>query len=481
MEFSLSSKIEFFPLEEVEKYSPKMFFINSMTGGLIVIDKDSIAYRLLSRLRTMEGKKSIEEIIALNPQFDRTFIIDFIYTLVKRGIVSIDQYLNSTVSSEHNYERFLRPTARHINLCIFHIHNYCNLACAYCYLAEPGTRKKIRLETMLEAAEKIYDSGSKSITFEFHGGEPTMSMEVIQQFVDRVKEEFKTKFHHIGFSIQTNAYRLTDKHIDFLTQNKFKIRVSIDGTKEVHDSYRVTHSGKGTFDIILNNIAKMIKKGLKVEACAVVHSKNLDCLEEMYHVLSKTGVQGIRFLPIFKVSELNSDYYLDGKKYFSKFFGLIKELYSKDKDSLGIFSNLVIGEINAIQSFDRTYMCLKSSCGAGNEMIALDVDGEVYPCEEMIGMPEFLLGNVFDISFRNMKQHPIVAEIHNRKTNQIEQCKVCEWKEMCHAGCPKKSYNVFGNLHSPSEMCSYYKNMFPALVDLLYNHREENGLYVIKK
>ena len=43
-------------------------------------------------------------------------------------------------------------------------------------------------------------------------------------------------------------------------QHNFQLTISIDGPKELHDKNRVFASGKGTYDKVIANIHKIIKR-----------------------------------------------------------------------------------------------------------------------------------------------------------------------------------------------------------------------------
>lgn len=455
----------------------KEAFICPMTGGIIVVEKGSVASELINFIFSCEKSEySISEYITgTNENISEELKLEILKNLFLKGFLVLDGNVFGTTSSKCEAHNMLLSQERKINLCVFHMHNYCNLGCEYCYMADPIIKKKIDFETMKNTARKLSELGISKINFEFHGGEPTMSMKLIREFIFEIENSNAYKFSKIVYSIQTNGYHLSDSDIEFMVNKGFNIRISLDGLEEVHDSFRRTKNNKGTYEKIISNIRTLNDYGVFPEVCCVVHEHNLKLVEEMFCNLSSLGVSGVRFLPIFRVDNLEGSYYMDGSEYALTIFNLIK--YSFDINKFHLLTNLISGEVNAITSLSRNYMCMKSPCGAGIEMIGIDIDGEVYPCEEMIGDKKFSLGNIEELDISMLHQKNIVKSLHSRETSSISSCQKCIWKENCHGGCPKKSYNKFSSLDRESDMCAYYKTIFPLLVNYFHNNYKESGIY----
>lgn len=128
-------------------------------------------------------------------------------------------------------------------------------------------------------------------------------------------------------------------------------------------------------------------------------------------------------------------------------------------------ANLIAGELGSLRSFRREYMCMRNPCGAGVNMITVDVNGDLYPCEEMVGKPEFVIGNLADTSVREaIDTSPVVQKLRERHVEEIPECSRCTWKQLCHGGCVHKSYTHFKRLDRESEHCSYYKRIYEELI-----------------
>jgi len=79
------------------------------------------------------------------------------------------------------------------------------------------------------------------------------------------------------FNITTNGI-LLDKHIEFLVNNNFTIKISLDGDF-INNGYRITKNGENSFDKVFQNIKYIQKKfsdffNTNVHFNSVLHNKN---------------------------------------------------------------------------------------------------------------------------------------------------------------------------------------------------------------
>lgn len=134
---------------------------------------------------------------------------------------------------------------------VFNVSNTCNLNCKYCYANGGNYNRKDNLMT-IKTSNNIINSVIKKYdiikTVYFFGGEPLLNFKVIQNVVTQLKKYYKNQ--KIDFRVVTNGLFLTKDKIDFFDKNNFKLYISIDGPKKIHEYLR----GNGTYDIIINNL-----------------------------------------------------------------------------------------------------------------------------------------------------------------------------------------------------------------------------------
>jgi uncharacterized protein len=137
----------------------------------------------------------------------------------------------------------------------------CNIDCAYCYvyhmgddhwsrlekLIAPATLEALATQLAIVAAQQVHP-----FSIVLHGGEPLL---LGAARLDALLHTLRT---HLGttipISLQTNGILITADILDICAQHRCSIAVSIDGPESVHDKYRVTHQGGGTFAAVLRGI-----------------------------------------------------------------------------------------------------------------------------------------------------------------------------------------------------------------------------------
>ena len=91
---------------------------------------------------------------------------------------------------------------------------------------------------------------------------------------------------HINFTITTNGVGLTEDVIQYLNREMFNIVLSLDGRKEVHDLMRPTPGGKGSYDICIDKIKRMVQvrdKDKDYYVRGTFTNRNLDFTEDVKH------------------------------------------------------------------------------------------------------------------------------------------------------------------------------------------------------
>lgn len=135
----------------------------------------------------------------------------------------------------------------------------CNLSCAYCYEGGQRGRHYMTSETMeLLAcfAEEKYLSRGKDLLIDFYGGEPLLSAGQIGDISRKLKSLAEREGRHYEFTLVTNGTLLTRAVISQLVPLGLKsARITLDGPRDNHDSYRPFVSGEGSFNVIIQNLA----------------------------------------------------------------------------------------------------------------------------------------------------------------------------------------------------------------------------------
>ncbi|VTN11854.1 Anaerobic sulfatase-maturating enzyme [Raoultella terrigena] len=70
------------------------------------------------------------------------------------------------------------------------------------------------------------------------------------------------------------GFCLNDRWAEFLKEHRFLVGLSIDGPRELHDRYRLTRSGKPTFDKVMAGANALKRHGVPFNALVTVNRTN---------------------------------------------------------------------------------------------------------------------------------------------------------------------------------------------------------------
>ena len=168
----------------------------------------------------------------------------------------------------------------------------CNMRCTYCYYLEKGkdsaSRKQTRMSyDLLEKLirQTIAASPGPTVSFTWHGGEPMLKPLSFYKQAVRL-QQYYGRGKRISNSIQTNGLFLTPEWCQFLHDEGWLVGISIDGTQEQHDAYRLDAQGEGTWQRVMDGIKLLNEYGVEWNAMATA---NINLKKEL--TLTLTAVQ----------------------------------------------------------------------------------------------------------------------------------------------------------------------------------------------
>jgi len=339
----------------------------------------------------------------------------------------------------------------------------CNVDCTYCFYKrrapEIGQGRQRMSEEVLERLVKDYMGlGFALAGFAWQGGEPTlMGLDFYAKAV-----EFQKKYgragQEVGNSLQTNAILLNEKWCRFLQENKFLVGVSIDGPREMHDYYRLDHSGAGTFDRVTRAIEKCKKYKAQFNTLTLLNDRNVGHPDEVFDFLVGLGTKFLQFIPCVELDEVTgkvTDFSITPEQYgeflcrvFDRWveYGPGK-LSIRDFDS--ILSYYVTGR-HTICTFDR-------QC---SQYIVIEHTGDAFCCDFFVE-PRWRLGNIFETPIEKLAGSAKKREFARSKKNLCNKCLVCRHLAVCRGGCMKdRAPFDKDNFGRESYYCESYKRFF---------------------
>ncbi len=288
----------------------------------------------------------------------------------------------------------------------------CNLNCVYCHGGE--TTDNTEIQYSLNDLADFLIKDRTSITLLLYGGEPTLRIPLMTQIMDRVP--------NARFMLQTNGLLLNQ--IPPECARKFhSVLVSIDGSREVTDGYRL----EGVYDRVVDNVRRLRSVGFKGDIVArMVVSQQSDIYLDVRHLLDLED-------PRFDHVHWQLNVVWDAEGNWTDFDSWVEESY---KPGITLLVNEWVekmedGIIEGIVPFLPVMYSLltgKSSrlrCGSGLDTFAIHVDGSIGICPIS---PDWEFSIVGDIR--------ATAPSTLRDVMQVEEpCPSCEEFGICGGRC----------------------------------------------
>lgn len=385
---------------------------------------------------------------------------DEILQLVEEGCLYTPDYYEEIALKSGNSQSYIKA------VCLNIIHD-CNLKCKYCFADEGeyhGGKKRMSAEIGKKSIDYVlrHSGPRKNIEVDLFGGEPLMAMPVIKEIVSYGREQEKIHNKNIRFTMTTNCTLLNEELIEYLNENMVNIILSIDGRKEVNDKVRIRFDGKGSYDMILPKIKKMVEKRDKTKAHYIRGTftrQNLDFFEDVKH-LAEEGFKEISVEPV--VLPEGSELALreeDLGIIFDQYDKLYEEMVTRYKN--GNEFNFYHFNID-LKGGPCVYKRI-SGCGAGHEYIAITPEGDIYPCHQFVNNEQFKLGTILEDTFdEDISDVFKKAHIYNKPV-----CKECWARFYCSGGCQANNFNFNGDMHIPYKIgCEMQKKRIECAIAL---------------
>jgi uncharacterized protein len=366
----------------------------------------------------------------------------------------------------------------------------CNLDCEYCFFLSkemlyPGDRFRMADELLEKYLRQLLESHrTPDITVAWQGGEPTMmGLDFFRRSVELV-DQIRQPHQRIEYTIQTNGVLIDEEWAAFFKENNVLVGLSVDGPRELHDTYRVDKRGLGSFDRVMAGYEHLKAADVDVNVLCTVHASNQDRPLDVYRFFrDEMGVNFVQFIPIVERTtetmlplanlgwstgskEKRPLYVIEGNRVtdrtvtpegFGRFLAAIFDEWARND----------VGEVY-VQHFDTALanwygepgaVCVFSeTCGAA---VALEHNGDVYSCDHYVE-PDYLLGNINETPLGDLVRSARQVQFGLDKRDTLpEYCRSCEVRFACHGGCPK---NRFTQTPDGEEglnyLCAGYKIFF---------------------
>jgi uncharacterized protein len=342
-------------------------------------------------------------------------------TLTRLGFLTADAGEEKTAMTRFLDEANAEST--HLNAVVV-LNLDCNLSCRYCYEGTLKGHVYMSQETADQLIRHITDSitdGRRSLNIDFYGGEPLLSLRLIKYISSRIKSAAKDRGVIFTFTLVTNGTLLTRKMAEELAPLGLKgMKITLDGMKSNHDSYRPYKSGKGSFDRIIRNI-KDTCDVVRIGIGGNFERKNYTSFSLLLDYLTAKGItpesiSSIKFDPITKThnGQGSADFKDVGCDSINEPWlieaGLIlrEEILKRGYKTPKIAPAICMMEIK-------------------NDFV-VNCDGNFCKCPALVGTQDFKVGDLWT-GIHDYRQS------HNLDNWKNEECLDCAYLPLCFGGC----------------------------------------------
>lgn len=410
-------------------------------------------------------------------KFDNHSIEDMWASLSNKYTSS--EILNELASLEENYliksarndeliaQRFNleKIKSKKIHAIVLMLCHECNLRCTYCYAENGEYHNKGRMSTEVgkKSIDFLFDNcgESEKVSVVFFGGEPLIRKDLLKELTIYAKQIAKEKNKKIYFSVTTNATLIDEELSEFFAENSFSLTVSIDGNKETTDTNRFYANKTGAYNDIVKGYG-VVNKKVSATARGTVTSESLNILESWNHLYQ------LKFKSIHlahSTNMLNDEDYSILAENYKKLIDLFHEaIIDKDIKKATRMSN-VFTMISKIHNGGVRF----KSCGTLNNMLAVDIQGKLYPCHRFVSYHEMQVGDIYSGLDENVYDNQLTSMLLTNYSSCIE----CWAMNICGGCCPQENYALNGKANEPhplvckmlKEICEYSVQMYLKLDD----------------
>ncbi len=348
-----------------------------------------------------------------------------------------------------------------LSLMIKPVSSACPLRCRYCFYADEAENRSqysygtMTAETLEKLVRRAMTYADGSVSFAFQGGEPTLAGLAFFRDVVRLQKEYNTRGLVVSNAIQTNGWRVDRELLDFLVAEHFLIGISLDGTEELHNRFRIAPDGSETYGEVVRTVEYLEKIGGEFNILTVVNEDVAKQGKAVFRALSK--YRYLQFIPCLDpLDGTVPDYSLTPESYGT---------FLKDTFDL-YYEAMKKGHPVSVRNFDNYLTILLGGrpencamCGRCGTYYLIEGDGSVFPCDFYV-LDRWNIGNINRQSFYKLEKSETANDFRQMSVPLPEECGTCEWFGLCRGGCRRDREPFTDGKPSSNRWCASYKAFF---------------------
>lgn len=240
--------MKFSQFNAVVPYEDQFALYNSYTQSVLFMVPE------LEHILQMALGDDIDTLANYHPEF-YTYLVTHDY-IVSESIDEVDRVRVLSNDVDNNLEEFILTVNPTMN---------CNFSCWYCY--ETHIRKSHLTTDVIERLQRFIETTAakprlKRFSLSFFGGEPLL---YFRHIVVPLTDHFVATCRSVGvtspISFTTNGYLINPDCIRYFKNREIQpaFQITLDGSRDDHNSVRFSRPGVGSYDRIVDNIRLLIQ------------------------------------------------------------------------------------------------------------------------------------------------------------------------------------------------------------------------------
>lgn len=308
----------------------------------------------------------------------------------------------------------------------------CNLRCRYCYahggdsaITMPWVIARCALK---EALRYSVENLRRQFRVTFHGGgEPTMTWDLLVRATEYAHTLAAQNSMSVMMSIVTNGTLIDDEKAEYFAKRQFRVSVSIDGLKEIHDYYRPDSRGRGSFDSILIGLRRLTSRKVPFGLRATITQGNIGQMEDLVRLARETGATKLHLEPLSITGRAQVGLEPVEPNAFVDFYRRAADLAR----SLNVRLEMASDSMSKVRC---------RFCSADGSIFCVLPNGSVSSCTRVTHPDDslaetFIFGRYDGESKEFILDQDRISDLRHLVVQQFVQCKDCFCQWNCAGGC----------------------------------------------
>ncbi len=356
--------------------------------------------------------------------------------------------------------------------------NQCNLNCSYCYERANGALDgaKMSFETFQAGIDFFLSrfQTNKRINLLFFGGEPLLNAELMKRAVRYAGEIRKQRGIQFTHSVTTNGTVMTPETLDFLIANEFSIVVSIDSSKEAHDSNRPFLNGRGSHAAVLRTVRRA-SPYVRVAARVTLTDLDTDFVK-LYEELNAEGFWSVHVTIV--AQPWNERARQEGPRLIAERMKEMERHFLRNVSDRRVvrFSDLLkylklIHKGWRSNGYEKRFPCM-----AGYSSFSLAVNGDIFLCHRFNNVAGAKFGNIRDGISADQRERFLTSHLVYERQGA---CKTCWGADVCGGTCYHAAFASGKDTRVTDELhCTYLKAMLQSALNIYVSLTPEQRLFL---